>query len=421
MSLYDPFARFETARLPNGLTVHYQQISVPWTFARFLVHVGARDDPPEYAGICHLLEHLAGDNIPGLTNEQARIQFSEWGEEPFLGELGYLGTWYGFRVGSETAVLKQALEIFGSFLAGTKIEQRIDEQRETVINELLDENHLRFLRELHATGYRMQFSGHRLGRYRGELGTVESVTAIDQRQLQAFYDRHYTPANMEVVAAGGEELPVFLRLLSDSPFGATRTGSRNPALSPAVPPFPAQTFYRTSLSRREWVVTPGQLEMVNFFTRGVLPGNITYEAARLFCNILDEVMFRELREKRRLTYGFLSDLRFRQEFHFLEVNGFVPPSAADRIQGLVDGCIGIAAANRALFQKFRTGASSAVRMYDASVEELVGGVVNRLRIWQRIPMLAENLAGYEALTLSDMETIAGYLEPSRRWTCVIEP
>ncbi|MCL5435921.1 MAG: insulinase family protein [Patescibacteria group bacterium] len=388
-------------------------------FARFLVHVGARDDPSEYAGICHLLEHLVGDNVPGLTNEQVRMMFSEWGEDPFLGELGYLGTWYGFRVPVD--LLRPAIDIFGSFLAGARIERYVDEQKAIVINELRDENRLRFLRELHATGFRMQFPDHRMGRYVGELGTVESVTAIGQQQLQDFYSRYYVPANMEVVAAGGLELSILLKLLEESSFGMVRPGDRNSVLPPAAPPLPAETFFRTSLSRREWVVTPGQLEMVEFFTRGVLPGNISYEALRLFSNILDEVMFRELREKRRLTYGFLSDLRFRQEFHFLEVEGYVPPAAAQRICGLVDDCIEIAATDQDLFRKFQTGVLSAVQMHDTSVADLVEDAVHRLRIWKRISTLAENLAGYEALTLSDMGAIAGYLVPGRRWSYVIEP
>jgi hypothetical protein len=33
----------------------------------------------------------------------------------------------------------------------------------------------------------------------------------------------------------------------------------------------------------------------------------------------------------------------------------------------------------------------------------------------------ENLAGYEKLILRDMQPIAEYLQPERRWTCILEP
>jgi len=419
---WDPFAQFSTATLPNGLTLRHASFPVNWMIFRFLIHVGAREDPSELPGINHLLEHLVGDNIPGVSNPRARALFERWGEAPFFGELGYLGTWYGCKVPCQPLILKQALQIFGDMLLNARIENSIDDQKAVITEELHDEGRLRFIRELRGRGYTVQFPGHRMQGYRDETGTMEAVLAATQEDLQGFYGRHYTPANIEVVAAGGLEESALLDLLAQSPLGQFRLGVRNPVLSPLPEiPQPEESLYRTSLSRNQRIVSSGQFENAEVFSRGVIPSWIPYEASKLFCIILEEMLFRVIREQEMSTYGFLADLRFRQEFNFLEIEGRVATDMAGKVQDALSRCIDMVASDASLFEEFREGRLAAVSMYDTSVGDLVEEVVHCLRIMQRIPPLAENLAGYEKLTLGDMQAIAQYLQPERRWTYILEP
>jgi hypothetical protein len=211
-------------------------------------------------------------------------------------------------------------------------------------------------------------------------------------------------------------------LLAQSPLGQTRPGVRNPVLQPLPEiPRPEESLYRTSLSRNQRIVSSGQFENAEAFSRGVIPAWISYEAARLFSLILEETLFRVIREEAMSTYGFLADLRFRQEFNFIEIEGRVSTGMAGKVHDHISRCVDMVASDADLFEKFRDGRVASIRMYDTAVAELVEDAVHCLRIMQRIPPLAENLAGFERLTLKDMQTIAEFMQPERRWTYILEP
>ena len=57
--MWDPYAEFESATLPNGLTVHAAHWSGrPWQAMGVLVHSCAEQDPVGLEGLAHFTEHL---------------------------------------------------------------------------------------------------------------------------------------------------------------------------------------------------------------------------------------------------------------------------------------------------------------------------------------------------------------------------
>ena len=62
--MYDPYADFEKATLPNGLQVYAAYWpDRPWQYVGFVLHSGANTDPEDLPGVAHFVEHLVSRNI----------------------------------------------------------------------------------------------------------------------------------------------------------------------------------------------------------------------------------------------------------------------------------------------------------------------------------------------------------------------
>src|SRR6185436_16807916 len=112
-------------------------------------------------------------------------------------------------------------------------------------------------------------------------GDPQSISRITQSDLQAYYDIHYTPANMSVVCVGGLQLAEVVKLLTESPFATDKRGSRTPlpAYVPDIhPPFETRYVLETS----EHIPKEARFQTGGYRSVAVIPGNV-YTPIRILC------------------------------------------------------------------------------------------------------------------------------------------
>ncbi|MBI5816885.1 MAG: insulinase family protein [Candidatus Yonathbacteria bacterium] len=133
--MWDPYAEFETAVLPNGLTVHAAHWSGrPWEAMGFLVHTGAEHDPIGLEGLAHFVEHMVSKNA-SIPYKDIKTFFVGSGGSVDLGTTGYPYTHYRFFVPADKNILAGAFSIFGHMLLSAKLERFIERERQVIVGE----------------------------------------------------------------------------------------------------------------------------------------------------------------------------------------------------------------------------------------------------------------------------------------------
>lgn len=161
------------------------------------VRVGARDEAEELAGASHFLEHLL---FKGTRTRSGR-ELSE-AIEAVGGELNahttHEYTAFYARVPSTAAAL--GLELLTEVVTEPAFDEGdVESERQVILEELHqaeDEGEDRVVSLAHEA----LWGDHPLGRE--VLGTLGSIEAMEREAVAGFFDRHYHPANLVLVAAG---------------------------------------------------------------------------------------------------------------------------------------------------------------------------------------------------------------------------
>jgi len=160
------------------------------------------------------------------------------------------------------------------------------------------------------------------------------INSISTEDIQQFYDRHYTPTNMSIVAIGSLKPDQFASLLEKSPFGSFKPGQRTPLPSPVTqvdPPSETKHILRVS---EHFANPPAQSRLE---TSVALPGTINWKAGHIARNVLYDVFFKEIREKRGWTYGFQVSWFSIPEAHKMFIRGDSHWDGLGEIESVVDG------------------------------------------------------------------------------------
>src|SRR4051812_30555915 len=116
--MWDPYAEFETAVLPNGLTVYAAHWpNRPWQYVDFIIHAGAKDDPVGLEGLHHFMEHLVSLNMYRSRSKFENF-FLDAGGSVHLGSSRFLATQYGFSLPTDKRKLSKAFQLLGEMLLG---------------------------------------------------------------------------------------------------------------------------------------------------------------------------------------------------------------------------------------------------------------------------------------------------------------
>jgi predicted Zn-dependent peptidase len=189
--------KFKHRRLANGLTIVAEVRRTAASMAAgFFVRAGSRDETPEVSGVSHFLEHMTFKGTARRTALDVNREFDE------------LGANYNAFTSEENTVYYAAvlpefqsrlLDLLCDILRPSLRGEDFDLEKKVVIDEIAryeDVPRYRLYEKLMAEC----FLPHPLGN--SVLGTTESVGALRREDMQAYFDRRYSPGNLTLVGAG---------------------------------------------------------------------------------------------------------------------------------------------------------------------------------------------------------------------------
>ncbi|MEI6288597.1 MAG: pitrilysin family protein [bacterium] len=419
--MWDPYAEFETATLPNGLTVHATNWpGRPWEYVGFLVHVGAKDDPIGLEGLAHFVEHVVSNNVD-ITHNSIKDFFDDNGGSVNLGVTSFPCTEFRFFVPISKNIFAEALSIFGRMLFSAKLEKLIERERQVIIEEFQGHYPFNFKLDLDVKKHKILYAGHCLERSVRSLGFPESIERITQADLQAHYDEYYTPANISIVGVGGLPLSDLVELLNESPLAINKHGSRV-ALPRPMTKFASLAENRCVFELSKHMDLVGLAEIGGYKSTARIPGNIGDQPINLACDVLNRLLNEELRERRAWTYDVhCSRYSFCDLFEFsINCDSFAL-TAIDEIEKVIEDCIMVAIDRQDLFEQAKKRVLLNNFMVDLSGKNLCNNALDDLAFHQRIITLTEWHEKTEKVTMDDIRDILQYLQPEKRWTLIFKP
>jgi len=280
--------------LPNGLTVVTEAMAGARS-ASFgcWVRVGGRDEPAEVLGASHFLEHLL---FKGTGHRSGR-EISE-AVEAVGGEMnahtGLEHTAFYARVPASAAAV--GLDLLVDVLTDPAFApDDVESERQVILEELHqaeDEGEDR----VHTLAQQAIFGDHPLGRE--VLGSLETIDGMGHGVIRGFFDDHYHPADLFLVAAGDVDHDAVVEA------GARFTRPAGPALD-RRPPDPRRPATPVSLLRRP--LEQAHLAVAWPALRADDPDRYAQAVLnQIFGGGLASRLFQQIREDRGLAYSVYS-------------------------------------------------------------------------------------------------------------------
>jgi predicted Zn-dependent peptidase len=195
---FEPDPSIQRTDLPSGLTVVTEAMAGARS-ASFgcWVRVGARDEPEATAGASHFLEHLLFKGTRARSGREISESIESVGGE-LNAHTSHEHTAFYARVPAAAASV--GLELLCDVVTSPAFDaDDVESERQVILEELHlaeDEGDDRVLSLAHEA----LWGDHPLGRE--VLGSLESIDAMDRDAIVAFFEQHYHPANLVLVAAG---------------------------------------------------------------------------------------------------------------------------------------------------------------------------------------------------------------------------
>jgi len=189
--------QFKHRKLDNGLTIVAEVHPPAATMAAgFFVRTGSRDEPAELAGVSHFLEHMTFKGTPRRTALDVNREFDELGAHynAFTSEENTV--YYGAVLPEFQARL---LDLLCDILRPSLRQEDFDVEKNVILDEIAryqDMPRYRLYEMLMAEYFLPHPLGHSV------LGTTESVAALGRDDMQAYFDRRYSPGNVTLVGVG---------------------------------------------------------------------------------------------------------------------------------------------------------------------------------------------------------------------------
>jgi len=261
--------------LPNGVVVISQeQRASEIVSVQLWLRVGGRDEAPAELGLSHYLEHMLFKGTP--TRPPGSIDAEIEG----FGGNSNAFTSYDFThfdVIAPRSALREATALLADIAVNASFPPvELENEKKVVFEEmrLTEDDPERFLtRRLNEAAYPTHPYGRPI------LGTPELLARLTRDTLNAYYQKHYVPANMVLVVIGpvtaGE-----VRALAEQTFGRlSGPAPRRPAVPPPAP--------LTSAVRQD-VPRPEQQAYLGLAWHAAATGNTDIYAVDLLTYILGD-------------------------------------------------------------------------------------------------------------------------------------
>jgi predicted Zn-dependent peptidase len=417
--MWDPYSEFETAILPNGLTVHAAEWrGRPWEAVGFVIHSGAEQDPVGLEGLAHFVEHLVSNNTI-IPKAEIKSFFKDSGGWVELGSTGYFNTRYKFFIPIVKPILENSFSVFGHMLLSAKLNDFVENERSVIVQEFHERYQTEFKLEIDTRRHKSLYSGLWLERFVSPFGNLKSIEEITQAQLQSYYDEHYTPANISIVGVGGMKLGELVEYISESPFSKEKKGSRNPIPSPmtkVTPPLENRCTYESS----KFFKTP--VNVASFDSTAKIPGNISFHAVMILKEMLNLMLYEEIRGKHGWNYSSSISLGDYRHFLIFSISsGVIKPENIEEVERIIESCITLAGEKENLFDQTKRQSLARNLILDKKGSEVTESSLTDLSSYQRIISISEINRDIEKLTFSNIKDILKWLTPEFRWTLIIKP
>ena len=187
----------EPARLRHGaLTVLHDPVPGPLTAIAVAIRAGSRFDGA-HPGIAHMAEHMLFQGTQAFDQLSLNRRAGELGGEHDA-DTGYEDMTLHFEVFNED--VEDALALLAEQLFHSTVpDDRFAKERRVVIDEIRGRQEDP-ANALHEGAWGRFFGGplaHPI------CGTIQSIREMTARDVRAFVQRHFTPANMVVALVGG--------------------------------------------------------------------------------------------------------------------------------------------------------------------------------------------------------------------------
>ena len=397
--------RFHKSVLSSGVTLVTETMSERRTISLGVwVNSGARDEPAEWLGISHLLEHML---FKGTERRDARAIAQS------LESLGgHLDAFTAreqvcFYARTLVANLPEMVDVVADIVCRSRLAQpEVERERSVVRDEILayEDNPEEKINDLLAE---QVWDGHALGR--PILGTAETVDALTSEQLRAYHSRRYRPELLLVSAVGPVD--------HDTVGALVERHLRPPAgelapLSESPPPFTPSVRHQ---------VRDLQQLYLSLGTRGLSYADADHHALIVLNTLLGGGMssrlFQGVREEAGLAYSIYSVPDFFRDAGMLSIHmGVLPERGREALKR-----------TREELERLRRDGPDEVEVQAARLQSMGAVVMDNESLTTRMIQLAneeiyrgrytpldEQIAQVLSVTRDQVvETARRFLDPSR--------
>ncbi|MHB0976036.1 MAG: M16 family metallopeptidase [Candidatus Aquicultorales bacterium] len=285
---------YERTTLPSGMRVISEKIPHVRSVAiGFWVRVGSRDEKEADNGMSHFIEHLVFKGTKTRSAREISETFDGLGAELNAFTTKEYTCYYTRLLDEHVPV---GIEVLSDMLQHPRFDESdIVSERNVILEEinLHEDSPDERIHDIFATAV---FEGHPLGK--PILGFSETVGDFDGTVVRRFYDEHYRPENMAVVAAGNIDHSDLVELVQKY---TTRLLEGRPV----------RKEFKPKIERKVEVYTkPTEQAHIIYGTKAYSVS----DERRFALNVLDTILgggmssrlFQEIREKRGLVYSVYS-------------------------------------------------------------------------------------------------------------------
>ena len=188
---------FHETALKNGLTIIGEHNPEAQTFAAgYFVKTGARDETPQVSGVSHFLEHMMFKGTDKRSAEAINLEFDAIGANYNAYTSDERTVYYGAVLPERGAAL---VDLLSDMMRPALREDDFTLEKNVILEEIAmyeDRPAFKVFEEGNARFYQDHPLGHSI------LGSPESIQALTQTQMLAYFRARYASDNLFLAVAG---------------------------------------------------------------------------------------------------------------------------------------------------------------------------------------------------------------------------
>ena len=393
----------EVHGLENGLRVVLAPCEAESVAVGVFVASGSRHEPPAFAGISHLIEHMLFKGTPTRRPIDITREIEGRGGN-FNAMTGEEATCYFAHLPDD--YLEEAVDILSDmYLRATIPDDEFTREKQVVIEEIkmyADEPDAVAMENLQRT----LFKGSALGS--PVAGSAETLLPLSPDDLRGYIRSHYRADNTVVVIVGSFDSIAALDIVrrAFAPLGKCRKSAAG-RMPSAFSLRPSKGPSHISVEKD---VQQAQLAL-GYRTFGIS------DPRKYAATVMDAVLgrgmssrlFQEVREKRGLSYDISSRMQFFSDAGMFTVTAGVDPSKAERALATTDRELHRICERKVSAAELRRTKDFLVGNFRLSHERVTSKLFfygQTMLAFKRLVMPDEQVAGIRAVTADDIQAVA---------------